>query len=335
MIANQRHLFDIPSQVTYLNCAYLSPLLLAAADAGKKGVDRKLHPWTIVRRDFFEELEEVRALFAQLINATANDIAIVPASSYAAAIAGRNLPLRRGHTVLVVAREHFSNVYQWKLRCREAGAELILVTGPTERGWTQRIVEHIDRRTAIVAIPQCHWHDGALIDVEAVAAAARLVDAALVVDGTQSIGVLPFDVQRVKPDFMFCSAYKWLLGPYGLAFLYADRAHQRGMPLEHHSYNRAGADEMPSTSAYTDEFMGGARRYDFGERSNFIILPMMKIALQQLLDWGPDNIHQTLKPLVDMINRRATDAGLVASAPGSCTSHFTGLWLPHRCSTDT
>ena len=91
MIENQRHLFDIPPDVTYLDCAYLSPLLRTAADAGKAGVDRKLHPWTIIRRDFFDELEEVRGLFAQLINAAPDDIAIVPSSSYAAAIAGDSI----------------------------------------------------------------------------------------------------------------------------------------------------------------------------------------------------------------------------------------------------
>ena len=78
--------------------------------------------------------------------------------------------------------------------------------------------------TAIIAVPHCHWHDGWLIDLTAVAAAARTVGAALVIDGTQSIGAAPFDLAAVKPAFLFCSAYKWLLGPDGLAFLYVDRA---------------------------------------------------------------------------------------------------------------
>src|SRR5688500_10811597 len=151
MIENQRHLFDIPEDVTYLNCAYLSPLLRKAAKAGKSGVDRKLRPWTIVRKDFFDELEEVRALFARLINASADDIAIVPASSYAAAIAGNNLPLREGQSVVVIGREHFSNVYQWKLRCREAGAAFLTVPAPLRGDWTQGVLDRIDGRTAIVA----------------------------------------------------------------------------------------------------------------------------------------------------------------------------------------
>lgn len=328
MIEDLRRLFDIPEDVTYLNCAYLSPLLREAAEAGELGVDRKLHPWTIVRKDFFAEVEEVRTLFARLINASADDIAIVPASSYAAAIAGSNLPLRKNQSVVVIGREHFSNVYQWQWRCREIGAELLTVPAPISGNWTQGVLDRIERRTAIVAVPQCHWHDGLLIDIEAVSAAARSVGAALIVDGTQSVGAMPFDVRSSKPAFLFCSGYKWLLGPYGLAFLYVDPLFQNGTPLEHHSYNRAGAAEVQSTSGYTAEFMPGARRYDFGERSNFITLPIMKVALRQVLDWGPENIQRTLAPLVDTINRRARELGLNVPAAGCGASHFTGIRFP-------
>jgi selenocysteine lyase/cysteine desulfurase len=327
MLDNQRHLFDIPSGVTYLNCAYLSPLLRAAADVGRIGVDRKLHPWTIVRRDFFDELEDVRQLFAHLINASVDEIAIIPASSYAAAVAGRNLPLSEGKTVIVADLEHFSNVYQWKLRCRETGAALI-TAGPDDGDWTDGIIRHIDQRTAIICLPQCHWHDGGLFDLDAVSAAARAVGAAVVIDGTQSIGAAPFDVRRVKPAFLFCSAYKWLLGPYGIAFLYVDSAHHRGTPLEHHSYNRARAAALSSTSGYADDFMPGARRYDVGERSNFIMLPMLRVALRQILDWGTDNIETTLAPLTAAINRRAIALGLIAPKPGFGASHITGLRFP-------
>jgi selenocysteine lyase/cysteine desulfurase len=329
MIEDQRHLFDIPEGITYLNCAYLSPLLLQSARAGVEGIDRKVHPWTIVRRDFFSDLEEARGLFAQLVGASPDDIAIVPASSYAAALAGANLPLAKGQNVIVIEGEHFSNVYEWKLRCRLAGAQLITVPAPHKTDWTQGIIERINADTAIVATPHCHWHDGLLIDLTAVAAAARPVGAALVIDATQSIGAAPFDLTAVKPAFLFCSAYKWLLGPYGLAFLYVDARYQTGRPLEHHPYNRAGAADMPSSAGYPDEFMPGARRFDFGERSSFIHLPMIKVSLLQLLKWGgPAEIQRTLAPLVGQINEQAAHFGLTAPPNGCGANHFTGLRFP-------
>src|SRR5258708_33007537 len=78
----QRHLFDIPDDVAFLNCAYISPLPKASVAAGEEGLRRKARPWTIVPNDFFTASESVRALFARLINANADDIAFAPAVSY-------------------------------------------------------------------------------------------------------------------------------------------------------------------------------------------------------------------------------------------------------------
>jgi selenocysteine lyase/cysteine desulfurase len=84
---------------------------------------------------------------------------------------------------------------------------------------------------------------------------------------------------------MCASAYKWLLCPYGLAFLYAKPGHcQGGVPLEHHNWERSGGD------FYKYEFNPGARRYDSGQRSNFITLPAAIESLKQLQEWGPVNI---------------------------------------------
>jgi len=103
-IANQKHPFDITLGVAYLNCSHLSRILRAAAGADKTDVDLKLRLWTIVQRDFSSELEEVRALLAQLITATTDNVAVVPASSYATATAGLNLLLRKGETVMFMSR---------------------------------------------------------------------------------------------------------------------------------------------------------------------------------------------------------------------------------------
>ena len=90
----QRHLFDVPDDVHYLNCAYISPLLRAAKSAAAEGLIRESHPWTITAEDFFAPLESIRATFAQLVNARAGDIAIVPAASYGIATAAANMPVK-------------------------------------------------------------------------------------------------------------------------------------------------------------------------------------------------------------------------------------------------
>ena len=76
-LASQRRLFDIPDEVAFLNCAYISPLPKASLMAGEQGLRRKSRPWTIAPADFFVLSETVRKLFADLVNARADDIALL------------------------------------------------------------------------------------------------------------------------------------------------------------------------------------------------------------------------------------------------------------------
>src|SRR5262245_66258373 len=87
-LPSQRHLFDIPDDVAFLNCAYMSPLPKASVAAGARGLARKTQPWTIAPADFFTASEAVRARFAQLVNAAPDDVAFAPAVSYGMAQAG-------------------------------------------------------------------------------------------------------------------------------------------------------------------------------------------------------------------------------------------------------
>ena len=111
MLPCQRHLFDIPDDVAYLNCAYMSPLMKAAFEAGTTGLARKAHPWEITPDKFFTGSDEFRSTAAQLIDCSADDIAIVSSASYGIATAARNLPVKRGQTILVLAEQFPSNYF--------------------------------------------------------------------------------------------------------------------------------------------------------------------------------------------------------------------------------
>lgn len=133
MIPCQRHLFEIPDEVAYFNCAAMAPNLKAARAAGEAGVARKSAPWAIRRADFFDEVEVARDLFARLIGARADDIAIVPAASYGIATAAANLPAAAGRRIVLLESQHPSNVLAWLELCRRTGAEAAVVPRPTHR----------------------------------------------------------------------------------------------------------------------------------------------------------------------------------------------------------
>src|SRR6202451_646167 len=114
MIPCQRHLFDIPDDVAYLNCAYMSPLMKRAVEAGITGLERKAQPWQIVPGQFFSGSEEFRAVAARLIDSAAECIAIVPSASYGIATAARNLVVKKGQSILVLAEQFPSHYYSWR-----------------------------------------------------------------------------------------------------------------------------------------------------------------------------------------------------------------------------
>ena len=131
MIPNQRHLFDIPTDVVYMNCASHSPLLRTSFEAGQQAVMRKAHPWGSFREDAAAECESLRGLYARLIGASERDIAIVPSTSYGIATAAANLPVARGQKIVVLQDQFPSNYHAWVYLALDKGAELVTVARPS------------------------------------------------------------------------------------------------------------------------------------------------------------------------------------------------------------
>ncbi len=328
-MATQRSLFDIPADVAYFNCAYMSPLLRHVIAAGEEGLRRKAQPWSIGAQDFFSEAEQARTLFARLIGADADGVAIVPAASYGIATAARAVTVRAGQRLVVLAGQFPSNVYGWRELARAARAELTAVPRPGDGDWTTAVLSTIDERTAVAALPNCHWADGTLLDLERIGARCREAGTALVLDLTQSLGALPFDVARVRPDAVVAAGYKWLLGPYSLGFAWLAPALREAEPLEHNWIDRAGSEDFAGLVAYRDEYQPGARRFDVGERANFALMPAAIAALEQILAWDVAAIAATLRARTDAIAEGAARLGVPASTPREARAgHFLGLELP-------
>ncbi len=324
----QRHLFDIPADVAYLNCAYMSPLMHKVVAAGQHGVARKAQPWTLSSEDFFTESNLARALFAELINAQAEDIAIIPSVSYGIGIASTNLRLETHQHILLLEDQFPSNVYPWRQLAAQHMANIISVTGGHNQSLSQSVLESIDANTAIVALPHCRWTDGALLDLAAIGRRCREVDAALVLDLTQSAGALSFDVQEVDPDYLIAASYKWLLGPYSLGFAYVAPRRQQGQPLEQGWLNRVGSEDFSRLVDYQERLQDSAVRFDMGERSNFHLMPMAVAALQQILTWGVGNIEQTLREMTTRTSQLAAQIGLTHLPQAQRPDHYLGLSFP-------
>ncbi|RAI58997.1 aminotransferase class V-fold PLP-dependent enzyme [Roseicella frigidaeris] len=305
MLASQRPLFDIPREVAYLNAASWSPLPRAVQEAGHAGVARKAQPWRWGAAEQAGQFARARATAAALIGAAAEDIALVSSVGYGVATAAKLLPVPAGSRVLLLADDHSSPTLEWMQRAPAGGFVTEAVARPADGDWTAALLAAIERPgappLALASISSVHWSDGGLVDLDALRPALRRQGAALLVDATHHAGVLPIDVARLDPDILIFPTYKWVLGPYGRAFLYVAKRWQDGVPLEQTSYSRksVAAERAPYFADLA--FAEGAQRFDMGERDHFISLEMASVGMEMMAAWGHAAITARLAMLTETI----------------------------------
>jgi selenocysteine lyase/cysteine desulfurase len=312
----------------------MAPLAHRVEEAGVAAIQRRRDPSRVLPVDFFRDCDRLRELFATLVGARdPQRVAILPAVSYGIAVVARNLAPKTGQNVVIVEEQFPSNVYAWRTLSRHRGLDLRTVARPKDgppcaEEWNARVLEAIDADTAIVALPNVHWTDGSLFDLRRIGEEARSHGAALIIDGSQSVGALPLDVEEVRPDALICAGYKWLFGPYSVALGYFSERFDDGAPLEETWIARRGSEDFQGLVQYNDSYQPGALRYDVGERSNFTLVPMMVSALEMVLEWQPVRVQAYCRSLLEGFMTRMDALGLSVEADGWRGEHMLGVRLP-------
>lgn len=297
----QRHLFDIPRDVCFLTAASWCPIPKSSVEIGKSAVERKSRPWELSGDLQREQCEQARKAAAALIGAAPQNVAIIPSVGYGVATAAKALDLPAGSTVIVLADDHTSPVLEWSARSEDQELDIRTVQPGTDRDWTAAVLEAIESTAnnglALVSISNVHWSDGGLIDIDAVSAAARRHGAELLIDATHAVGVLDVDVTRLDPGFLLFPTYKWLLGPYGRAFLYIAERHHNAVPLEQTMSGRKRV-RAEDPVYFTDlDYVPDARRFDMGERDFFISLDMARHGMELIHSFGREKVEARLTDL--------------------------------------
>jgi selenocysteine lyase/cysteine desulfurase len=176
------------------------------------------------------------------------------------------------------------------------------------------VLEAMTRKGAaplsLVSISSVHWSDGGAIDLPRIAEAARQAGAAFLVDATHDAGVRRIDVKTLDPDFLIFPTYKWVLGPYGRAFMYVAKRRQDGVPLEQTAPARKGVAAEQKVYFRDLSYADGARRYDMGERDHFITLEMAAVGMEMMAGWGNDPIVARLAMLTDRLADGLANSGV-------------------------
>ena len=331
MLASQRHLFDIPRDVAYFNAAAWSPLPLAVAEAGRVGVERKSHPWDVDAALSGRVIERARAAAAKLIGATVEDVAIIPSVSYGVAMAGKLFAPPAGSRVLVLEDDHSSPVLEWLARAPAQGFTVETVKRPADGDWTAAMEEAVAKPGAplsIASISNLHWADGALLDMDRLAPALRAKGAALLIDATHGAGMMDIDVTRIDPDFLIFPTYKWVLGPYGRAFIYIAKRHQDGVPLEQTAFGRKCVQSERAPYLSDLSYAATARRFDMGERDHFVGLEMAAAGLELMASWGHAAISERCAMLTARLEEGLARAGAILPKRALRAPHILSVFFP-------
>ena len=338
MLPSQRALFDIPRDVCFLNAASWSPLPLAVQEAGRAAVSRKGQPWKLESNFQSQQYERARKAAAALIGADPADVALIPSVGYGVATAGKVLAIPRGSRVLVLQDDHTSPVLEWMSRAETGGYTVETVKQPADGDWTSAVLDAIDRPgaapLALVSISSVHWSDGGALDMPRIARTAKAKGAALLVDATHDVGVRRIDVKSLDPDFLIFPTYKWVLGPYGRAFMYVAKRRQNGVPLEQISASRRAVSAEDTVYFRDVSYVEGARRYDMGERDHFISLEMAAVGMEMMAGWGNEPIVARLSMLTDRLADGLANSGVRVIDKKLRAPHVLSLAFPKGMAPD-
>ncbi|AXK73280.1 aminotransferase class V-fold PLP-dependent enzyme [Lysobacter sp. TY2-98] len=326
-----RAAFLIPEGAIYLDTASNAPRTRGVDAALQRAWAEQAAPWRLSFADWEADIEHVRAQMSRLFRvdgvADPDAVAIVPSVAHAMSTIAAGWPLRAGDVVGIVDGEFPSALLPWQARCAAVGARVHAVA---RENATQGFLDLIEHATpSVLVLSNAHWRDGRLLDLDRVAMGAQARGVPVVLDLSQSLGVLPCDVERWRPAFAMSVGYKWLLGHKGhCAFWVSPEWRERLVPLEQHWQGRAPALAWRFDSAHAPPYRPGARRFDGGEIADPLRLAIAGAGLHDVLAWTPSAISAGLGALLDRLKRHLAEAGLAAWYVEPSSPHLLGLAPP-------
>ncbi|KAI2488893.1 Aminotransferase class-V [Fragilaria crotonensis] len=283
----------------------------------------KLAGWKAIRTPPWEcssagDKAEIRTRFAALIGASPDDIAIMASTAFAISLAAVNIANVRkdGGKIVLLQDEMCSEVYPWQKLVNDNPAFQLDVVDSSPDNFSNDVLNRLDKTVAVVAIPHLHWSHGALLDLDAISNKCDELDIDLILDGTQSIGIMSMNVTRLNPTMVACSIQKWLRAPPGMSLVYVNpRIRNSWQPLDQHGRGRdfgktdwnAYPNEM-GPHGYPEKFFPDARKFDSGGNMTQVLLSMLRASLEEVFALDTVDAQTKLKtlmhPLLDWAKRK-------------------------------
>ena len=266
------------------------------------------------------EIRQTRKLFAQLLGAQTEEIALVGPTSLALSFIASGLPLRRGDNILVYFEDYPSNVYPWMALAEKGVQVRFMNVRELGRIRATDVIGQVDEQTRLVALASCHFLAGFRIDLDGIGRELQARKIPFCVDGIQTLGAFPTPVQHV--DFLAADAHKWLLGPCASGVMYVRKSMQEKLRPTTYGWHNVRCPNYVAQEQIV--FPPDARRYEAGSH-NLLGLVGMKAALELLLEIGIENIAKELLRKRGLIVSAVQSKGYTVLLADSPAPHASGI----------
>jgi selenocysteine lyase/cysteine desulfurase len=309
--------FDIEDGV-YLNTAMQSAMPKAAVRAVQEAVEGKKFPHRMSQVAHFEVPVRVRTAIADLIGAQPEEIALTTGASSGLAALAYGLAWKPGDEIVTAAGEFPLQYSTWRPMGEREGVTLKIVK-PTARFITaDDLIAALTPKTRLVSVSMVRFDDGSLLDVTKLSAACHLQGALLSVDASQCCGAISIDVRTLGADVVTAAAYKWLLGPYGTGFFWANPELTKTLrpgPFYWQSIDGMNHGHSGSLNVADAKPVAGSRRWDSAETASYLNLAALEASLKLVAQIGVASVAAYTRGLIDYMYERLPKDRCVPSSP--------------------
>jgi selenocysteine lyase/cysteine desulfurase len=305
-----RREFPITERLVHLNHAGVSPVSRRVAAAVTAFITEATTVDAAAQRRWSTRCEQVRAGFARLVGAQADEIAFVKNTSEGLSLVAAGLDWHPGDNVIAVDGEYPSNVYPW-FGLRRYGVETRLVQPVRGKVHVDAVRRLVDDRTRVVAVSFVDWSTGARTNLASLGELCHARGIVFCVDGIQGVGGVQLDVESTGVDCLAVGGHKWLLAPEGLGCLFVSRrvADRIGSVL--HGWK--SVTDADTYLPYHFNPRPDAAKFEPGSPS-VLSTYALGAAIDLLLEVGPARIERRLLDLTDRLSAglRARGAEIIS-----------------------
>lgn len=314
--------FAIADGVTYINGAFAHPMPQVAADAYRASVSRRSRVG-----ETFVPTVDPRPAFAALINATPAEIGLIPNTSSGENLVFEALDLKIGRDNVVTDGLHFEGSLVHLMERKKQGLDVRVAMPRDGRIHLADLEKVIDKRTRLVEVSHVAMYNGFQHDLKAVCDLAHAHGALVYADIIQAAGAVPIDVRAIGVDFAATSTYKWLMGDFGLGFLYVKASLLDRLRRPHWSYESAAEvdfhwsptdPESPKPIAYTPGRDTGTFTR-LGTIASGVAFALAE-SLPYIQALGVANIQAHRVPLLRKLQQEMPRLGFTPQTPAESTS---------------